>query len=145
MPIRAENRDRYPPDWPAISQRIRERAGQKCEFCGVPNYSLGAWHEGKWWVAGPKGTGLRDNPRQGENFPCYHGTDADARWMRVTRIVLTVAHLDHTPENCNDDNLKALCQRCHNRYDAPMRRAGIAERARAAKACGDLFLPPAEG
>jgi len=57
------------------------------------------------------------------------------------RHYLTVAHLDHTPENCADDNLKALCQRCHNRYDMPMRRAGIRERARAAMACADLFSP----
>lgn len=32
-------------------------------------------------------------------------------------VVLTVAHLDHTPENCADDNLEAMCQRCHLRYD----------------------------
>src|SRR3990172_9511776 len=34
-----------------------------------------------------------------------------------SKVILTVAHLDHTPENCDDDNLKALCQRCHLRYD----------------------------
>lgn len=44
-------------------------------------------------------------------------------------VVLTTAHLDHTPENCSDNNLAALCQRCHNRYDAPMRRRGIIERS----------------
>ena len=31
---------------------------------------------------------------------------------------LTVAHLDHTPENVNDDNLMAMCPKCHLRYDA---------------------------
>jgi 5-methylcytosine-specific restriction endonuclease McrA len=40
------------------------------------------------------------------------------------RVVLTIAHLDHTPENNDPSNLRALCQRCHNRYDAPMRAAG---------------------
>lgn len=35
-------------------------------------------------------------------------------------VVLTVAHLDHTPENCEDDNLKAACQRCHLTYDAKL-------------------------
>jgi 5-methylcytosine-specific restriction endonuclease McrA len=34
-----------------------------------------------------------------------------------SRVVLTVAHLDHNPQNCSDANLKALCQRCHLRYD----------------------------
>jgi 5-methylcytosine-specific restriction endonuclease McrA len=34
---------------------------------------------------------------------------------------LTIAHLDHTPENCAAENLKALCQKCHNKYDAKHR------------------------
>lgn len=33
-------------------------------------------------------------------------------------VVLTVAHLDHDPSNCDERNLAALCQRCHIRYDA---------------------------
>ena len=28
---------RYPPDWPAISTRIKARAGHRCERCGVPD------------------------------------------------------------------------------------------------------------
>ena len=32
-------------------------------------------------------------------------------------VVLTVAHMDQTPENCADDNLRALCQRCHLNWD----------------------------
>jgi len=99
MPIRPENKARYPKDWKQISLRIRDRAGNKCEDCGVENYSI------------------RDG----------------------SKIVLTVAHLDHTPENCADENLKAWCQRCHNRYDAPMRRQGIRDRKRAAAAIGDLL------
>lgn len=99
MPIRPENKARYPKDWPAISRATRDRAGNKCEDCGVENYSI------------------RDG----------------------SKIVLTVAHLDHTPENCEPGNLKAWCQRCHNRYDAPMRARGIRERKRVERAAGDLF------
>jgi hypothetical protein len=33
-------------------------------------------------------------------------------------VVLTVAHLDHNPENCDPANLKCWCQRCHLTYDA---------------------------
>jgi len=33
------------------------------------------------------------------------------------RVILTVAHLNHEPGDCRPNNLKALCQRCHNRYD----------------------------
>jgi 5-methylcytosine-specific restriction endonuclease McrA len=47
------------------------------------------------------------------------------------RVVLTVAHLDHQPENCEPTNLRALCQKCHNGYDGPMRAEGKAKRRRA--------------
>jgi hypothetical protein len=95
MPIRPENKARYPKDWKAISARIRERAGDCCEECGIPN-----------------------------------GATVENRQGRMIVVVLTVAHLDHTPENCTDDNLRAWCQKCHNSYDAPTRARGIRERAR---------------
>lgn len=31
---------------------------------------------------------------------------------------LTVAHLNHTPEDISPENLKAMCAPCHLRYDA---------------------------
>ena len=31
---------------------------------------------------------------------------------------LTVAHLNHMPEDCRPENLRALCAPCHLRYDA---------------------------
>ena len=40
----------------------------------------------------------------------------DAQWAKG-RVILTVAHLDHDPSNNKDSNLKAMCQRCHLRYD----------------------------
>lgn len=40
----------------------------------------------------------------------------ESDWL--TKIVLTIAHLDHTPENCDPANLRAWCQRCHLTYDA---------------------------
>jgi hypothetical protein len=33
-------------------------------------------------------------------------------------VVLTIAHLNHVPEDCAEDNLRAWCQRCHLTYDA---------------------------
>lgn len=38
--------------------------------------------------------------------------------LRMTDIVLTIAHLEHVPENCSPENLRAWCQRCLLRYDA---------------------------
>lgn len=39
--------------------------------------------------------------------------------IKFTKIVLTIAHLDHDKENheVSDDRLAALCQRCHLLYD----------------------------
>lgn len=87
MPIKKENKNRYPKDWKQIRASILRRADDKCEFCGVENHTY------------------RLNPNTGKE----------------AYIVLTIAHLDHTPENCNPENLRALCQRCHNQYDAQHR------------------------
>ena len=53
-------------------------------------------------------------------------------------MMLTVAHLDHNPANCDPENLRAWCQKCHNSYDAPTRRNGIRERR--ARAAGQTSL-----
>jgi hypothetical protein len=56
------------------------------------------------------------------------------RWVTV---LLTVAHLEHTPKNCAPENVRCWCQRCHNAYDAPVRAAGRKARRRAE--AGDLL------
>jgi hypothetical protein len=45
-------------------------------------------------------------------------------------VILTTAHLNHQPEDCDDANLLAGCQRCHLAYD----REHHAESRRARKA-----------
>lgn len=97
MPIKPENKARYPKDWKAISKAIRERSGGRCECHGEP-----------------------------------------AKWAKG-KIVLTVAHLDHTPENCGHDNLKAMCQRCHLRYDHDHHMKNASATRRKGKAVKDLF------
>jgi len=90
MPI---DKERYPENWPAISKRIRfERASNCCEWCGARN----GW----------------PHPVTG------------------SKVILTVAHLgipkpDGTPGSkddkmdCREENLAALCQKCHLDYDRP--------------------------
>ncbi len=56
-----------------------------------------------------------------------------------SRVVLTVAHLNHDPADCRPENLRAMCQRCHNRYDAPHRAGTRARTRRARMAAGDLL------
>lgn len=85
MPIRPENKARYPKDWNLIRLRILVRASHRCE--GSPDYP----------------------DCNVENYKPHPVTGS--------KVVLTIAHLDHTPENCSEDNLMAWCQRCHLNYD----------------------------
>jgi hypothetical protein len=56
-------------------------------------------------------------------------------------VVLTVAHLDHAPENCGSDNLRAMCQGCHLHYDIDHHAATRARTVREAlEAAGQLML-----
>lgn len=132
MPIRAENKARYPKDWPAISKRIRKRARGRCECkgdCGLQHFRNDDGRQIDLPAA------LQISKRV---FRCSAVNGAPHPATKA-KVVLTVAHLNHRPEDCDDANLRAWCQRCHNRYDAPTRAAGIKSRRRAASALADLF------
>lgn len=95
VPIRAEMRALYPPDWQQISLRIRtERANDRCECDG----------------------------RCGGHEQACAAINREPHPITASRVILTVAHLDHNPANCADANLLAMCQRCHLRYDAEVHR-----------------------
>lgn len=115
MPLR---RELYPADWEAISLRIRRREDWHCKFCGVAQASV--------------------NPRTG------------------SIVYLSVAHLGvpkpdgspgdpHDKMDCRDENLAALCQRCHLNYDRKDHLLNMAwRRIRARLAAGQLWLFPQE-
>lgn len=123
MPIKPENRARYPKNWQEIRTSILDRAGHRCEFCGIENY---VYKNTKTGVTTTDEMQVEDwtiNSRH-----------------KVSKIILTIAHLDHTPENNDPDNLKALCQKCHNDYDRPHRlKNSNLTRARKRKGVVDLF------
>lgn len=135
MPILPENRARYPRNWSTeIRPRILLRAGYCCEGspdfpqCRAPNHALGYWRDGQFV---PMPRSLREaGAVKGSEIACSDGTT-----IKIIQIVLTVAHLDHTPEHCEPENLKAWCQRCHLHYD----RQHHAETRRKNLAAGDLF------
>lgn len=111
MPIRPENRSRYPADWKAISLEVRARAGNRCE--GSPAY------------------------------PDCRAVNAEPHPATGSKVVLTVAHLDHVPENVgapgDRPNLKAWCQRCHLTYDKEHHATTARATRRARMATADLF------
>lgn len=120
MPIRCERAALYGERWAEISRAVRERAGQRCQWCAAPNGAriwrvegAGVWSvDQKTW---------RDEKGQ----PC----ERPAGRISPTRVVLTVAHIDQDSTNHAEGNLAALCQRCHLGHDrtpgAKMRRAEL--------------------
>lgn len=48
----------------------------------------------------------------------FCGIENYAMSKRNTKVVLTIAHLDHNKSNNADENLRALCQACHLAYDS---------------------------
>ena len=136
MPIRESQRPLYPQDWDAISQRIRERAGDKCETCGVPNHALVA-----------RGCGSDEGTYMLEDGSVFDEDTGEARGMargseynadRFPRIVLTVAHLNHDPTDNRDENLRCWCQLHHLRHDAKHHAETARETRRGRKAAGNL-------
>lgn len=102
--------NKYPPNWHTeIRPRILARAQNCCEFpgCGLENNHVA-------WSIKRKG------------FPAIWVKEKPVRGLsklwpgKPVRVVLTIAHLDHDPENHNvkDERLRAYCQLHHLQHDA---------------------------
>jgi hypothetical protein len=104
VPISKENAVRYPIEWPEISFVIRWiRALGRCECTGE--------------CTGECSRDPINHPMHLDPVGRCAAANGMTNPLTGARIVLTVAHLDHTPENCHPANLRAMCQSCHLRYD----------------------------
>lgn len=118
MPVPTSKRHLYGPEWEKVARELKTEADWRCETCGVKH---GDWRE-----------------RKDQQLPPYmrgqHHSLINDVWHYT--VVITVAHLDHDPENMERDNLKALCQRCHLAHDQPehLRRAAATRAAKSAAA-----------
>lgn len=127
------DRSKYPGNWEQIRASILERAGHKCEWCGVKNYAHGIRLKDGSFID------CTDDPMQLETFVCVDD-------FKGIKIILTIAHI-HNPEpmDCRPENLAALCQKCHNKHDAPARAKNAAKtrlkkKQAALKTAGQLSL-----
>lgn len=61
-----------------------------------------------------------------ERYPDCRAENYKMHPITGSYVVLTVAHLDHDPENweVKDERLKVLCQRCHLEYDRQVKKYG---------------------
>ena len=107
----------YPGHWKTLSHKIRHgRAQGRCECMG--ECGLHRTHPG---------------PRR-----CEEVNQTPAKWAKGT-VVLTVAHLCQD-STCEDEtHLKAMCNRCHLRYDVKQHQQNSYRTRREGKALGDLF------
>jgi len=93
---------KYPENWfSEIRPKILIRAKWCCENCGVGSGKIGYRDEQKVFI-------------ECDNFMKRW---AESVGKRVFKIVLTIAHLNHNVTDNRDENLKALCQKCHLNYD----------------------------
>ena len=108
---------RYPPNWKTeIRPRIMRRAQNCCEDCDaehgriIARYPKNTWH----YINAVE----QDMIKAKINYSGYTYAGA-LKILGFTKVCLTIAHLDHDPENweVKDERLKALCQRCHLLYD----------------------------
>lgn len=127
MPISPDQKALYPANWREISQRIRfERAGGRCERCKAPHL---------WYRAGQE----LINPVCIELYKAGLEIEGKLDAKKITRIVLTTAHLNHNPADSSDENLAALCQRCHLAHDRLHHITTIRKKREAAACQGRLF------
>ena len=122
MPIDYKN---YPANWKTeIRPAIMQRAENRCEFCGVKHYAVGYWDKENFIPTSGNiehdaaGQGLLTYKQARELVNHSNGYCDD----KLIVIVLTIAHLEKKKKNNDYSNLKALCQRCHNRYDVKFRK-----------------------
>lgn len=113
MPI---NYTKYPPDWEERRKRILKRANNCCEKCGVANgilvYSVKLYGGGHEWF-------MWRNQAEAMARCLWKIENVGEPIVRLVKVVLTIAHLDHDEENWNveDERLEAMCQLCHLQYD----------------------------
>ena len=135
MPIMAEHRWLYPIDWPELSRLIRfGRAKGRCEHCRRP-HGARVFHLGdeRWWDADRRQ--WRDG--RGRRVRVV-GADI-AVSVRITRVYIACAHLNHDPTDNGPRNLAALCQRCHMIHDAGEHRRRRWLNAYRRRALGDFL------
>lgn len=107
-PIRPENRERYGRDWPKVRAAILERAEE--------------WRPGSMGFIprceceGECGRGTHVGRCPNIDGGMAYGSATYTKPLGTT-VVLTIAHLDHTPEHNEPENLRAMCQGCHLHYD----------------------------
>ncbi|MEW6497923.1 MAG: HNH endonuclease [Cyanobacteriota bacterium] len=111
---------KYPQNWDAIANEVKNKADWLCLGCNK----------------------LCRKPKEScEDFSARTGYSLSDVTAHPQRWTLTVAHLNHVPMDCREENLKALCSVCHLAYDLEQhKKTRSGKRYRDAEAGGQLTL-----
>ena len=125
---------KYPKDWKEIRNRILLRAGgneddprvgARCEHCGLQNYDVVARCGGVLMFVKSPYVSHEDARRAKIDAEKHTG-------LGYSVVVLTISHIhDMNPQNVDESNLAALCQKCHNSHDVQYRKRNRATTRRA--------------
>lgn len=74
-------------------------------------------------------------------YPDCRAANGEPHPVTGSKVVLTIAHLNHTPDDCRPENLRAWCNRCHLTYDADHHARNAANTRREKRERGQLRLP----
>lgn len=154
MPI---DYSQYPSNWKTeIRPAVLKRAGGSdedprinafCEECGKCNWSIVFYEPEDDSVNYHWFDGIYDVPGWHVDFPesysssralCDEINNSGSYESKRSVVVLTISHTDHDITNNDMSNLKALCQRCHLRHDAPYH--AMNRRINKAKKVGQLMM-----
>jgi len=96
------NEHRYAENWKdEIRPAILKRDNYRCQNCNKKHRTTYVF------------------PKHGEPFeiPKKETDEWKSEGLKVYRVFLQVAHLDHDPSNNNPENLRSLCPACHLNND----------------------------
>lgn len=110
---------KYPENWKTVIRPgILWRAQFRCEQCGLQNGEVIR-----------RKNGVVRHPCRDEWDMIYssirhggHNMTTALKKHGFTKVVLTIAHLNHDTSDNRTENLKALCQKCHLELDKDQHR-----------------------
>lgn len=77
-------------------------------------------------------------------FPNCRAANHQPHPVTGSKVVLTIAHLNHRPSDCRDSNLRAWCNRCHLVYDQAIHIRNRRQHVLAASREGESLTLPLE-
>ncbi|PZU95517.1 MAG: hypothetical protein DI527_00480 [Chelatococcus sp.] len=72
-------------------------------------------------------------------FPDCRAANGELHPKTGSKVVLTIAHMDQDEGHADETRCRALCQRCHNAWDAPHRQKNARQTRHRKVGQDDLF------